>query len=72
MTNPSESTTGNFRAKAEACFRLANEVSDKLLREALMNYGRELMARSSAPVAKAASVNRLRSGSHPLFNSTID
>jgi len=68
MSDPSESTLSDLRAKAEACFRLANEVPDKLLSEALMSYGRELMARGSPPVSKTATSSLLRSGPHPLFN----
>ena len=67
MTEPSESALGDLRAKAERCFRLADEVPDKLLREALMSYGRELMNRGSSGDAKGVAPSLSRSGPHPIF-----
>ena len=68
MQEASDSTPSDLRAKAERCFRLADEVPDELLREALMNYGLELMTRGSSPGSKAVTPNLSRSGPHPIFN----
>jgi hypothetical protein len=45
-----EDSTGKdpdaLREKAERCFRLAYAMTDNLVRDALVNYGRELQARA--------------------------